>query len=467
MKKIYVLDTNILMQSPHALFGFDDNDVYLTTTITQELDKHKTDSGESGFNAREAIRILDELRRNYGKKHSLGEFDGIPLPNGGTLHIMPDCDVNRLPRGCSLDVADNRIINSVIELTQTSHKQVVLVTNDTSMRFNAFGMSRNSIAIQEYKNETIETDETYMGKVEIQLPKAIIDRIASDGTLPLAEIPQELIQMQLYENEFLHLTAFEKPEQSLITIYQKGDIHLIRTKNLRGFNGVRAKNLTQNCLLYGLLAPAEEIPLVIAQGPAGTGKTLLSVACGLDGTYRAERGHGSQYAELLMTRSNVVMDNDLGFLPGDLEDKMSPLIAPFIDNMENIFGGFGKDRDIDLARDQIAYVRERGIANICPIGYIRGRTLINKYLIVDEAQNLTVSQALAIITRAGEGTKVVLLGDPDQVDAKYLDRRNNGLVFAAEKMKGSPYCCQVTFEQEESVRSPLAMEAAKRLTLGR
>lgn len=466
MKKIYILDTNILIQSPSALYGFADNDIYLTTTITQELDKHKTDAGEVGFNAREVIRVLDDMRRNFAKKHERGEFGGMALPNGGTLYVMPDTERNHLPKGCSLEVPDNRIINTVMELTETSDKQVILVTNDTSMRFNAFGMSKNKISIQEYKNETIETDEVYTGKADIQLPKELIDLVASEETMAYERIPEHCRPDQLYENEFLHLTALENPQQSVLAIYRKGNIHVIKNKYLRGFCGIRGKNMSQNCLMYALLAPAEEIPLVIAKGPAGTGKTILSVACGLDKTYRAESGHGSEYTELLMTRANVLLDNDMGYLPGDLDEKMSPLIAPFLDNMENIFGGNGKDKDIDTARQQINYVRERGIADICPIGYIRGRTLTNRFLIVDEAQNLTVSQALAIITRAGEGTKIVLLGDPDQVDAKYLDRRNNGLVFASEKMKGSEYCCQITFEQQESVRSPLAMEAAKRLTIG-
>lgn len=465
MEKIYVLDTNILIQSPNALFGFADNDVYLTTTITQELDKHKTDAGETGYNTREVIRILDELRRKFVKEHEKGTFGGMDLPNGGTLYIIPDTNENHLPKGCSLDVPDNRIINTVMELTETKNKQVILVTNDTSMRFNAFGMSKNTIEIQEYKNETIETDEVYTGKTAFSVPKELIDRICSESSVPVNEISKEFIIEPLYENKFLHLTALENPKQSIIAIYRKGNVTAINSKRLHGFGGIQGKNMSQNCLMYALLAPAEEIPLVIAKGPAGTGKTLLSVACGLDGTYRAENESGNRYVELLMTRANVLLDNDIGFLPGDLDEKMSPLIAPFIDNMENIFSG--KEKDIETAKQQIEYVRNRGIANICPIGYIRGRTLTDRYLIVDEAQNLTVSQALAIITRAGTGTKVVLLGDPDQVDAKYLDRRNNGLVFASEKMKGSKYCAQVTFEQEESVRSPLAMEAAKRLTLGK
>ena len=166
---------------------------------------------------------------------------------------------------------------------------------------------------------------------------------------------------------------------------------------------------------------------------------------------------------MLLTRSNVQADNDLGALPGDLQDKMSPLVRPFYDNMERIFAG--EDNDIATARQQIDFVRACGTVNICPVGYVRGRTLDHRYLIVDEAQNLTVTQALTLITRAGYGTKIVFCGDPDQIDAKYLDKRNNGLVFAAEKMKGSKYSAQNTFDQEEAVRSDLAMEAVKRMTI--
>ena len=238
---------------------------------------------------------------------------------------------------------------------------------------------------------------------------------------------------------------------------------MIKEKSLRGFGGVRGKNITQRMLMYALLAPVETIPLVVVKGPAGTGKTLLALACGLAQTYCEAKERS--YDQILITRSNTVSDNDLGFLPGTLEEKMSPLLAPFMDNMQEIFAGFGKDRDLTVAANQIDFVLQKQIVKICAVGYLRGRNLTNSYLIVDEAQNLSVHQALEIVSRAGDGTKVVLLGDPDQIDSRYLDRRNNGLVFTADKMKGSKLCAQITFDQEESVRSPLAMEAAIRMTV--
>lgn len=465
MKKIYVLDTNILMQSPRALFGFADNDVYLPTTVIQELDKHKTDSGERGYNTREVIRMLEDLRRNYVSTHAAGEkIKGIEMPNGGTLYIT-ESEINHpdfLPRGLGLsyDTPDMRIIGAVYKLT-TEHKEpVILVTNDAAMRFNAFVSTKNSITIQDYRNETIETDERYTGKTELTVDPSVINKLYKDKQMDPETITEVVKDTTLYENEYVHFISDDGSKQSAVGIYQNGKINLINA-DITTYGGIRGKNLSQKCLLHALMQPAEEIPLVIAKGPAGTGKTLLSVACGLDGTYDDHAGR--RYNEMLLTRSNVQSDNDLGALPGDLEDKMSPLVRPFYDNMERIFAG--DENDIVTARQQIDFVRARGTVNICPVGYVRGRTLDHRYLIVDEAQNLTVTQALTLITRAGCGTKIVLCGDPDQIDAKYLDKRNNGLVFAAEKMKGSKYCAQITFDQEEAVRSDLAMEAVKRMTI--
>lgn len=464
MKKIYVLDTNILMSSPNALFGFDDNYVYLTMTVMQELDKHKNDLGEIGYKTREAIRFLDEIRINYSKTHEIGEYEEFDLPTKGKLFVIGDySEENYLPEGCSLSVPDNRIINTALHLAKTKDCPVILVTNDSCMRFNAFAMSKNTIKIQDYLNETVDESHNYIGKLVLPVPGAFISTLFENISVPVEQLYQNLdVNVEIVENEYILLKANDSA-QSALTYYKAGNIHIINDKHLRGFNNVRGRNCTQKMLMHALLAPAEEIPLVICKGPAGTGKTMLAIACGLDGTYTDE--YERSYDQVMITRTNVLSDNDLGFLPGDLEEKMSPLVAPFMDNMLQIFAGQGKDRDLSVGKKQIEYVLDKEIVKIEAMGYMRGRSVSHTYLIVDEAQNMTVSQALEIISRAGAGTKVVLLGDPDQIDAKYLSKRNNGLVFASDKMKGSPLCAQVTFEQAESVRSPLAMEAAKRLTL--
>ncbi|MBE5889531.1 MAG: PhoH family protein [Lachnospiraceae bacterium] len=448
MKKIYVLDTNILMQSPKAIFGFDDNIVAITGTTLQELDKHKNDPGERGYNTRETVRIIDDLRTKGDLRK------GVELPNKGSLLIVSDMSAKCMPEEYSLNIPDNRIISTVLGLKEKRDLQVALITNDLSMRVNA---TLCGAEVQSYLNESIEEKvEVYEGKCEKQLSAELINDLYSFGSI---ETPFD----DLIENEYLILKADDDPQKSALAIHRKGILYLIKDKDLRGFNNVRGRNLSQKLLIHALLAPAEQIPLVIAKGPAGTGKTMLAIACGLTDTYCGydER----RYDQVLITRTNVLSDNDLGFLPGTLEEKMDPLVAPFMDNLQQIFAGQGKDRDLEVAKQQMDYVLQKEIVQIASVGYMRGRSIANSYLIVDEAQNMTVQQALEIVSRAGMGTKVVLLGDPDQIDARYLDKRNNGLVFTADRMKDSPLCAQITFDQEESVRSPLAMEAAKKMTI--
>ena len=448
MQKKYVLDTNILIQSPNSIYGFEDNEVIVTGTTLQELDRKKTAAGELGYNAREAIRIIDRFREQ-------GDYlKGIPMENGGTFKIEPNGIKDNLPQGYDLSQADNRIISAVITLTENSDVPVILITNDISMRVNA---SVCKVAVQGYENETVGTQVVYTGRRELYLSDTLIDKLHAERKIPYEGTDGE----PLTENEYLQILSFEDDSKSALGIWKNGYIYRINADSLTGMGGIKGKNVAQRFMMHALLAPSEEIPLLIAKGPAGTGKTMLAIACGLAQTYdsRSER----KYNSVLITRTNTLSDSDLGFLPGTLEEKMEPLIAPFKDNMELIFAG--KEKDVETAKQQIEYVIGKEIVKICSVAYMRGRSLSDTYLIVDEAQNMTVNQVLEIISRAGNGTKIVLCGDPDQIDNPKLDRRNNGLVFAAEKMKGSKLCAQVTFEQEESVRSPLAMEAAKRLTI--
>lgn len=362
-----------------------------------------------------------------------------------------------LPKEYSLAVPDNRIINDVLLLEQEKAIDdipVILVTNDVSMRVNA---RICGASVESYKNETVETKELYRGRQEIYIGGDAIDAIYSGENNSAGSL-----LVPLEENEYVILKTDDGSGKSLLGKNKNGTVVPLNEGKLHGFNNIKGRNAAQKMLIDALLAPAEEIPLVIAIGPAGTGKTLLAIACGLEKTYN-KRGD-QEYEQVLITRTNVQSDNDLGFLPGTLEEKMGPLVAPFSDNMLTIFAG--KERDVETARQQIEFVQDKEIVKICAVGYMRGRSIPNSFLIVDEAQNMSVHQALEIVSRAGMGTKVVLLGDPDQIDAKYLDKRSNGLVFTAERMKGSSLCAQVTFDKEESVRSPLAMEAASRMTIG-
>ena len=260
------------------------------------------------------------------------------------------------------------------------------------------------------------------------------------------------------ENEFFIL---QSDQSSALAVYRNHELKLIDTKALHPYH-IQPKNASQTFALWALMQPVEEIPFVILKGPAGTAKTFLSLAAGLDQTYDS-RAHRS-YDSVLISRNNVMADADFGYLPGELEDKMNPLLAPFFDNLESLLRG-NSDEDRECISRQIEDMIDSGVIEICALAYMRGRSITNKFLIVDETQNATRSQIRDIITRAGAGCKIVICGDPEQIDAHNLDKLNNGLVFASEKMKGSPVCAQISFTEEESVRSELAKEAIKRLVL--
>ncbi len=426
MKKNYVLDTNILIHCPTALFGFDDNNVLITTTTLQELDSKKTAFAEVGYGARESIRNIESVEGDYAK--------GVTMPNGGTFIIAKESEFEKLiPAEFSLDRPDNRIINCVLGIAKQSELETILVTNDISMRINA---TMCGCVVQGYHNEMILDNENYTGRRDIS-PEDI-------------ESP---FNKGFIENEF---GICKDGSNSALYTFKTDGWHLLKDRDFYT-PYCQPRNVGQRFALYALLASPDVLPLVILKGSAGTAKTFLALAAGLQGYYH------NGYDRIMITRSNTLSDNDLGFLPGDLEEKMTPLIAPFMDNLQVLLKGQNEEKE--QIKIQIEDMFETGILEICSLAYMRGRSLVNSYIIVDEAQNCTIGQILEIITRAGKGSKVVLLGDPDQIDSPKLDRKNNGLTFAAERMKGSTLCAQITFEESETVRSPLAAEGAKRLVV--
>lgn len=457
MVKAYILDTNILLDSPRAIFGFDDNTVIITGTTLQELDSKKTAPGELGFNARETCRIIEKLRLK-------GDLTaGVPMDNAGVFKVILNAGQWHMPSGYSEDKPDNQIINTVLDIKKNQghmFNQVILVTNDTSMRINASVCAAAcgfSDFVESYRNDHVSSAEMYTGKRELQVSKEAIDYIYKNKMLPpeaifRGDIPEPV------ENEFFIL---QSDQSSALAVYRNHELKLIDTKTLHPCH-VQPKNASQTFALWALMQPVEEIPFVILKGPAGTAKTFLSLAAGLDQTYDSKT-HRS-YDSVLISRNNVMADADFGYLPGELEDKMNPLLAPFFDNLESLLRG-NSDEDRECISRQIEDMIDSGVIEICALAYMRGRSITNKFLIVDETQNATRSQIRDIITRAGAGCKIVICGDPEQIDAHNLDKLNNGLVFASEKMKGSPVCAQILFTEEESVRSELAKEAIKRLTL--
>lgn len=448
MQKIYVLDTNILLTEPSSMVeGFDDNIVVITDTTLQELDAKKTAPGETGANAREACRILDEMREQ-------GDLiTGTPNKNGGLLRIQINgASSDNLPHDFSIDKADNRIIAACISIADKSDKPVILVTNDALMRVAATVCAKHknvNLDIQSYRNTEVET--SYAGYSEIEVAGDLINALYQDKQVAIPE------GSKFYENEFVTLHA---GSQSGMTIARNGMLSLVKEQTLYG--GIRPMNQLQTYAMHALEAPPEEIPLVCLLGPAGTAKTFLSLAAGLTDTYASAVGADSRYYKMLVSRpNNMTSDPGIGYLPGDMNEKMEPLLSPLYDNMESILLDKG---NVDRRHIQ-AHVNDifESIIEITALSYIRGRTLRNTYLFVDEAQNASRSLVKDIISRAGYGTKVVLCGDPDQVDSPHLDSKNNGLVYAVSKMKSSPLCAIVRFDASKSVRSPLAKDAIQRL----
>lgn len=448
--KIFVLDTNILIDDPEAIFKFDDNSVCVTEVTLQELDGLKKSPGDKGYNARKAIRALSRL----AKQGSL--LQGVKLENEGTFRVItgaiPGVDSYYEPK-----IPDDRIIEYAQRTRDFANgdREVILVTNDVAMQVKA---NIAGIHYQGYKNVQV-SDSGYTGRREIAVPdeeyEIVTDFLKDKShTLKASEIEDICgLEQKVEQNELLTLTC---GNQQVQVINKRGELMPLDEKLFHPHN-INPRNAAQKAALQ--LLGDDAIPLVILKGPAGCAKTFLALATGLDGVYERK------YDKVIISRNNVLADNDIGFLPGDMDEKMSPLLAPFFDNLDTILRAGCKDEDASQIQMQKEYLLESGKIEIASVAYMRGRTLTNSFIIIDEVQNTSPTQALTIVSRIGEGSKIVLCGDLDQIDAPYLSRENNGLAFAANRMRGSDLCGQFTFGNEESVRSPLAYEAAKRMKL--
>ena len=456
MVKKFVIDTNIFLHNnPQSVIeGFEDNIIIICGTVLQELDRHKTDLGETGFNARETCRILDAIS-------SKGDLiKGVPTESGGKIVLEPNgISQDYLPKGYSLDRADNRIISTCIYLNKSSkdkHK-VVLVTNDTSLRLNAKACG---VEVQEYWNSIVE-ESGYKGYIDINVAPKLINTLYEKKFATLSAKQMD----GLLENEFVTLHA---GNQSALSIFRKGQLELISSdQTLYGW--VKPKNALQSYAMWALTAPAEEIPLVILIGPPGVAKTFLSIAAGLDQTYVAQDRSQCPYYKVLISRPSSSAFQNEGFLPGSLTEKLHYLYNNFYDNIEHLLLGEGKHREshsqINMHMQDLI---DDNVIEVTSLSFIRGRSLRNVYMIADEVQNASKSLIRDVVTRAGTGSKIVLAGDPDQIDLPTLDRHTCGLTFAAESMKGDPTTCILNFSgcnEKAIVRSTLSRRAAQNMKL--
>jgi PhoH-like ATPase len=440
LPRTFIVDTNVLLYDPNALSAFAEHDIVIPMTVIEEMDRFKKDLNETGRNARSVARFLDGLR-------SRGSLNvGVVLEGGGTLRVdfsisstQPKVDI---PWGPSSN--DNRILLTVRRLHKELNGNIAFVTRDTNMRLKCDAMG---VVAEDYTNARIEVDDQYTGVTTRVVTREVIDNLYRKSSVRLEN------HEGLYSQQFVILSA-EDAESASVMVRVMDDVGNVRVINhhREGVRGIFARNKEQLFALELLLD--DSVNLVTLNGVAGTGKTLLALACGLQMTLDDER-----YNKLLVSRPIFPMGKDLGFLPGDLETKLNPWMKPIFDNLDFIFSG-NKNESRQGKVSQVQRLVENGTLEVEALTYIRGRSIPKQYLIVDEAQNLTPHEVKTVLTRAGEGTKIILTGDPNQIDNPYVDAMSNGLTYTVERFKSTSLAGHVTLRKGE--RSPLA-ELATRL----
>jgi PhoH-like ATPase len=434
-RKNFVLDTNVLLHDPRSIYSFDDNTVIIPIYVIEELDQFKKDMSELGRNARMVARYLDSFRA----EGPLAE--GVALPNNGVLKVS--FTDHELPKSMADgQLMDNRILAVAIDAKiRDPSTPTFFITKDTNLRIRADALG---LEAQDFEPERVEISELYSGFAEISVPAEIVDQMYKPSAE--VEVPD---QDKLAPNQFVLLKDAANPSHTAMGRLNSAKnkiVPLVRTGK-DGVWGVRARNMEQTYLLDLLLN--DEVKLVTVVGKAGTGKTLLAIACGLHKVTEE-----SVYQKLLVSRPIFPLGRDIGYLPGDVEQKLNPWMQPIFDNVEFLMNLSRADKKAGRGHHELM---DLGIIEIEPLTYIRGRSIPNQYIIVDEAQNLTPHEVKTIITRVGDNTKIVLTGDPFQIDNPYVDSTNNGLVHVVNRFKNERIAGHITMNKgERSVLAELA-----------
>lgn len=421
--KIYVLDTNVILHDPNCIFQFQDNLVIIPIVVLEEIDTFKKGQNENGRNSRQFSRELDNLTLQ-------GDIsEGIPLKNSGYIKI----DLDNI-EGMS---ADNRVIETAVrEKTKNKSKKVIVISKDINLRIKAH---TKGIEAQDYNKDKINSEEMYSGVYVQECDSSLIDSLYSDKFIDVSNV-----DIKLCPNQYIVFKNVSSKQKGVGRYdFKSGGIVPLKSYSKDDVFGIRHKNLEQS-IAFDLLLN-DDIKLVSLVGKAGTGKTLLAVASGLKKTIEEER-----YKKLLISRPIIPMGKDLGYLPGDINEKMSPWMKPIFDNLEFLLGGNSKDSRPEAYKE----LMENKFVEVEPLTYIRGRSLPNQFMIVDESQNLTIHEMKTIISRAGEGTKIILTGDCHQIDNPYVDSESNGLARIVEAFKGEAIAGHITLLKGE--RSELA-----------
>lgn len=462
MRKNFVLDTNVLLHDPRAIFKFEDNNVNLPIFVIEEIDKFKRELTELGRNAREVSRLLDEFR----DRGALSK--GVEIEGGGMLRVAfnrEEIEDNFL----DWETKDNLILAVALHIQKLEpDAPCIFVTKDVNLRVRADAMGLKS---ENYENDAVDISELYPGACELLVSDDMIDALHSDGWVDVDDETRPLIRRvnsegeegevgKLFDNEYALLRSNSGSNQ---TSLGRVDVEKLESGERRftiepldrrardDVWGVRPRNKEQAFALDALLG--DDIKLVTLVGKAGTGKTLLAIAAGLRKVTEEQ-----QYHKLVVSRPIIPMGRDVGYLPGTLEEKLNPWMRPIFDNVEFLMGLTRADKRAGRGADELL---DLGVMEIEPLTYIRGRSLPNQYMIVDEAQNLTPHEVKTILTRSGENTKIILTGDPYQIDNPYVDSQSNGLTYVVSRFKGSHLAATITLYKGE--RSELAELSANLL----
>ncbi|WP_460564875.1 PhoH family protein [Hydrogenophaga aquatica] len=452
-KRLFVLDTNVLMHDPMSLFRFEEHDIYLPMIVLEELDSNKKGMSEVARNARQASRTLDSLAAHGG-----GDIaQGLPLAAlgnreiSGMLFFQTEPLSNTLPSGLPQGKADNQILGVVQALRERyAGREVVLVSKDINMRIKARALG---LAAEDYQNDKALDDDELLYTGSLALPADFWTRQSKtveswqQGGHTFYRISGPIVD-QMTINQFVYFEAPGEPPLYARVTEVRGKTAVLKT--LKDYNhlknavwGVTSRNREQNFALNLLMDP--EVDFVTLAGTAGTGKTLMALAAGLTQVLDERR-----YTEIIMTRATVSVGEDIGFLPGTEEEKMGPWMGALDDNLEFLAKGdggnageWGRAATNELIRSRI---------KVKSMNFMRGRTFMNKYVIIDEAQNLTPKQMKTLITRAGPGTKIICMGNLAQIDTPYLTEGSSGLTYAVDRFKGWPHGGHITLARGERSR---------------
>ena len=425
-RKTFIIDTSVLLYDKHSIHSLPGNDIIIPIVVLDELDKFKEKQALLGENARYVNRYLDKLRAE-GSLH-----DGVSIEGNQTIRV--DVGTYTVPDSLDGTTGDNKIIACALNCKNLGMNKVTVITKDINFRVKCDSLGINA---EDYYRDRIIKDKSliYSGLEEVEVEDVtIIDDFYRDNRVELSRIDEEI-----FENQFVIIKC---GNQSAIGVAYDGEIHQT-VNNISKVIGINPRNKEQKFALD--LLTRNDVQMVTMTGIAGSGKTFLTLMAGLSGL------QDKKYDRIVITRSLQTVGKEIGFLPGDIDDKMSPWLSPLLDNFRQAF------KDVTY----FEAMRQKGQIEVSPLAYIRGRTFNNTFLIVDEAQNSTIHELKTIITRIGEGSKIVLLGDTDQIDTPYLDSLSNGLTVTIEKFKKERLAGHITLTKGE--RSELATLASRLL----